>query len=381
MEKNTSKPELFEQFLAEKSNAAELNQLFDYFGHADQQELEDLIGTELEKDAGAAHVNEQEHRLETIHSKLAKQLFIKPEGKLIKMIRSTGIIKIAATILVFVSIGLIIYKFLNPPHQFVSSSAIATLHFDGKKATLGIAKNGVIYQQHGIQISKKADGSIVYMALNADSATASRLNTLETPNGGAYKITLGDGSIVMLNAGSKLIFPTDFRGSERKVFVQGEAFFNVAKNPNKPFIVAVGGSEIKVLGTQFNVSSYPETEGIEATLLEGSIQFSNSSGQVILKPNQQVLAGYSRLDVRNVSAEDFNAWTRGEFLFNDVPLAVVMQKLARWYNVEVDLATLPTKNLYIKISRKADIDEVLENISKATGNKFDLNANKIVLEE
>ena len=380
MEKNTSKPELFKQFIAEKSNAAELNQLFDYFGNADQQELESLIGAEFEKDAEDFSMNDQS-RLDAVHLNLTIQLFTKPESKVLKMARSTEIVKIAAAILVVFSIGLLLFRFLNPSHEVVPGSAIATLSFDGRKATLGSTTNGVIYAQHGIQISKKADGSIVYMAVNADFATASQLNTLETPRGGEYKITLGDGSIVMLNAGSKLTFPTDFRGSERKVYVEGEAFFNVAKNPNKPFIVTVGGSEIRVLGTQFNVSSYPETEGIEATLLEGSIQFSNTSGKVVLKPNQQVLAGYSKLDVRNVSAEDFNAWTKGDFLFNDMPLAVVMQKLARWYNVEVDLAVLPKKNLYIKISRKADIDEVLEDISKATGHQFNLKANKIVLEE
>ncbi len=380
MEKNTSKPELFEKFLAEKSDAAELNQLFDYFGNADQLDLESLIGAEFEKNAATFVVNDQP-KLDAIHLKLTKQLFTKPESIVIKMIRSTGIVKIAATVLVVFSIGLMLSRFFNSPHAVIPGSAIATLSFDGKKAKLGSTKKGVIYAQHGIQIITKANGSIVYMAVNADSATAVQLNTLETPNGGEYKITLGDGSVVMLNAGSKLTFPMDFRGPERKVFVEGEAFFNVVKNPQKPFIVAIGGSEIKVLGTQFNVNSYPEMRGIEATLLEGSIQFSNTSGKVVLKPNQQVLAGFSKFDLKNVSAEDFSAWTKGEFLFNDMPLAVVMQKLARWYNVEVDLAALPNKNLYLKLSRKADIDEVLAHISKATGHKFNLKANKIVLEE
>ncbi len=379
MEENTSKPELFEKFLAEKSSAAELNQLFEYFGNADQEELERLIRAEFEKDTQDLSETEQP-RLDLIYSNLTKQLFAKPESKLLKILRSETV-KIAAAILVFFSIGLMIFRFLNPTHNVVPGAAIATLSFDGAKAKLGAVKRGKIYEKGGIQIIKKADGSIVYMAVNADAATASKLNTLETPNGGEYRITLGDGSVVMLNAGSKLIFPMDFRGPERKVYVEGEAFFSVTKNPEKPFIVAIGGSEIKVLGTQFNVSSYPENEGTEATLLEGSIQFSNTSGKVVLKPNQQVIAGYSKLNVRNVSAEDFSAWTKGEFLFNDTPLAVVMQKLARWYNVEVDLAVLPKKNLYMKISRRADIDEVLENISKATGLKFNLEANKIVLEE
>jgi len=381
MEKNASKPELFERFLAEKSNATELNQLFDYFGTADRQELETLINAEFENDAELANPVDAKSRLDTIHSKLSAQLFAKPDHQLVKLVKMPGFVKIAAALLVIGSIALLVAKFSFKGPDIVPGSSQAMLILGGKQTKLSTGADSVIYQEHGVKINTKADGTIVFMAVNADSATASKLNTLETPRGGEYKVTLSDGSIVMLNAGSKLIFPTDFRGSERKVFVEGEAFFDVAKNALKPFIVSVAGSEIEVLGTHFNVSSYPEDEGTTATLLEGSIKFSNPYGKAILKPNQQAFAGYSKLEVRNVSAEDFSAWTKGEFLFNDVPLAVVMQKLGRWYNVAVDPESMPKKNLYIKISRKANIDEVLGMISKATGYRFELNERKIVLEE
>ncbi|MBC6110807.1 FecR family protein [Pedobacter fastidiosus] len=381
MEKNSLKPELFKKFIAEKSNAGELEQLFSYFGNADRQELENLIKSEFENTEKPLDVAGEE-RLNDIRAELSLKLFAKPENKALRLVKSINFFRIAAAVLLFSFVAFFALKFSFKSSKVVSGSAKASLSLNGKQIRLGIGKPKILLRAKGVTVSTKADGTIVFMAVNADSVTASKLNTLTTPIGGEYRIALSDGSIVMLNAGSKLTFPTGFRGAERKVYVEGEAFFNVAKNPLKPFIVSVAGNEIKVLGTQFNVSSYPEDEGTETTLLEGSVKFSNSDGaQVILKPNQQVYAHYGKLDLRNVSADDFNAWTKGEFLFNDVSLATVMQKIARWYNVEVDAEHMPKKNLYIRISRKADIDEVLKVISKATSYEFDLSGNKIVIKE
>ncbi|WP_025143569.1 FecR family protein [Pedobacter jeongneungensis] len=381
MEKRPLSPGLFERFLANKSNAAELEQLFEHFGEVDQQELEKLIKLDFEQDAMPFDVAE-EGRLALIHAGLSEKLFAKPESRILKVLKSNRFIRVAAAILVVISVSLMIARFFNSNHGIVPGSAKAMLSLGGRETVLDGKKDSVLYRSKGVTVNTKADGTMIFMAVNADSVEASKLNTLSTPNGGEYRVTLSDGSVVMLNAGSKLSFPTDFRGSERKVYVEGEAFFKVAKNPLKPFIVNVAGNEIKVLGTQFNVSSYPEDEGTEATLLEGSIQFTNGNGdQVVLKPDQQVISHHGKLDLQNVSAEDFNAWTKGEFLFNDVPLSTVMQKLGRWYNVEVDVKSIPQKNLYLKISRKADIDEVLDAIATATDYRLKIKENKIVFKE
>lgn len=381
MEKRPLSPKLFERFLADQSNAKELEQLFNYFGEADQQELEKLIQKGFEQET-ELNVAAEDERLAQIHAGLSDKLFAKPEKPILKVLKSGRFMRVAAAILVIFSVSLLLTRFLNSSNGIVPGSAKAVLSLAGKESVSAGKKDTVLYRSKGVTVSTKADGTMVFMAINADSAEASKLNTLNTPNGGEYRVTLSDGSMVMLNAGSKISFPTDFRGSERKVYVEGEAFFKVAKNPLKPFIVNVAGNEIKVLGTQFNVSSYPEDEGIQTTLLEGSIRFTNGNGdQVVLKPDQQVISHHGKLDLQNVSAEDFNAWTKGEFLFNDVPLSTVMQKLARWYNVEVDVKSIPQKNLYLKISRKADIDEVLDAIATATDYRLKIKENKIVFKE
>jgi ferric-dicitrate binding protein FerR (iron transport regulator) len=381
MEKRPLSPKLFERFLADQSNAKELEQLFNYFGEVDQQELEKLIQNGFEQET-ELNVAAEDERLAQIHAGLSDKLFAKPEKPILKVLKSGRFMRVAAAILVILSGTLLLTRFLNSSNGIVPGSAKAVLSIGGRESVSAGKKDTVLYRSKGVTVSTKADGTMVFMAVNADSAEASKLNTLNTPNGGEYRVTLSDGSMVMLNAGSKLSFPTDFRGSERKVYVEGEAFFKVAKNPLKPFIVNVAGNEIKVLGTQFNVSSYPEDEGIQTTLLEGSIRFTNGNGdQVVLKPDQQVISHHGKLDLQNVSAEDFNAWTKGEFLFNDVPLSTVMQKLARWYNVEVDVKSIPQKNLYLKISRKADIDEVLDAIATATDYRLKIKENKIVFKE
>ncbi|KQM72649.1 hypothetical protein ASE74_22510 [Pedobacter sp. Leaf216] len=381
MEKKPLSPELFERFIANKSNAAELEQLFDYFGIAEERELQKLIGASFEQNDTLFDGAEDE-RLATIHAGLSDKLFPKPEKNSLKVFKPNRFIRVAAAILLVVSVTLLIVKFWNSNQMVVPGSAKAMLNLSGKAVLQAGKKDTVLYHGVGITVSTKADGTMVFMANGADSTEASKLNTLTTPNGGEYRVTLSDGSIVMLNAGSKLSFPTDFRGSERRVYVEGEAFFNVAKNPLKPFVVSVAGNEIRVLGTQFNVSSYPEDEGTQTTLLEGSIRFTNPNrDEVVLKPNQQVISQHGKLALYNVSAKDFNAWTNEEFLFNDVPLSIVMQKLARWYNVAVDVKSIPQKNLYLKISRKADIDAVLDAISTATAYRFKIRENKIVLKE
>ncbi|WP_316800854.1 FecR family protein [Pedobacter frigidisoli] len=381
MEKRPLREQLFERFIANESNADELERLFNFFEHADQSELESLIKAEFDK--SAAEFNQADSpRLALIHNELARELFAKPQHPVLKLIRTAKFLKIAAAIVVVSTASLWFTKLLLSAPQVMPGSARAFLNVGEKLDTLGAEKAKVIYQHGGISVRTMPDGTIVYMAVDADSASASKLNTITTPRGGEYKVTLSDGSMVMLNAGSKLTFPMGFRGADRRVYVDGEAFFRVAKDPQKPFIVTVGGNEVKVLGTQFNVSNYPENDGVETTLLEGSVNFSNASGkEVFLKPNQQVLSAYGHLTLKEVSAEDFNAWTKGEFLFNDVPVSVVMQKLARWYNVDVDPQAMPNKNLYIRISRKADIEEVLDVISKATDLEFDLKGNKIVFKE
>jgi len=393
-----NKPEfitLFNNFLANKSTAAELELLFAYFGTADEAELRWLILDALENSAqdiesaqdykNAPHpdfiIQDQEVRLAAIHDRLSAQLFGSDKKPFLRSLFNTRIIKAAAIIVAVVSFSLLIYRLSsNGDHQVLPGGIKGALVINGMTKNLHGQKSAMLYRDHGITISTQKDGTIVYSAYDADSITASQVNILETPRGGEYRVTLSDGSVVRLNAGSKLSFPTGFRGAERRVALEGEAFFEVAKNPEMPFIVTVNETSIRVLGTKFNVSSYKEDINVTATLLEGSILFSDKNNhQAILKPNQQASSQGGKITISNVEAADYAAWTKGDFLFNDMPVTAVMQKLGRWYDVDVDLQSLPDKHLYLKISRTAAITDVLKLMSKATNLQFKLEGNKIVM--
>lgn len=382
MQNSLPTPELFDQFLENRLTAAELELLFTYFGTANEAELRSLILEELDREVEYAVQNE-EHRLEVIHSKLTENIFGTTKAPVVRKLMIGRIARVAAILIAVVSVSLLTYKLSNSQnYHIVPGGPKASLVVNGIAKNLTGQKGSLLFHSKGVTVTTKADGSIIYTAINADSATASKMNSLETPRGGEYRVTLSDGTMVTLNSGSKLSFPTGFRGAERKVTLEGEGFFEVTKNPKMPFIVDVDGRAIRVLGTKFNVSSYEEDRGVTATLLEGSILFTDKNNQQLkLKPNQQVISQAGKLTLNDVEAADYLAWTKGDFLFNDMPIAAVLQKLGRWYDVDVDLQSLPDKNLYLKISRNANINDVLKLLSKATDLHFELDGNRISIKE
>ena len=388
MQNSLPTPELFIRFIENRSNAAELELLFAYFGTADDTELRFLILQELHRDIESEGeavnlIENEEARLSAIHEQLSEKIFGIAKEPVVRKLWDNPLLKIAAILLMVVSVSLLLYRISNTQdYNIVPGTQKAELVVNGVPQNLAGQKSAVLLKENGVTITTRADGSIVYAAYEADSSVASKMNTLVTPRGGEYRVTLSDGTVVTLNSGSKLSFPTGFRGAERNVTLEGEGFFEVAKNANMPFIVIVEGRAIRVLGTKFNLSSYEEDRGVTATLLEGSILFSDQNNhQVKVHPNQQANSEQGKLTLKNVDAADYMAWTKGEFLFNDVPIATVMQKLARWYDVEVDLESLPEKNLYLKVARTSNIKDLLKMLSRATDLKFELEGNKILLKE
>lgn len=210
---------------------------------------------------------------------------------------------------------------------------------NGTKINLDQALNGTIAKQEGIQITKTADGQLVYTILENKSTLAKPgFNTISTPAGGQYQVTLPDGTKVWLNALSSLKYPTAFTGKFRMVELTGEGYFEVAKNKNKPFKLKTSKQEISVLGTHFNVSAYADDDEIKTTLVEGGVAVKNFSPLAtgLLKPGQQAVFHDKGFKVSNVDVEEYIAWKNGFFMFNNEGIKEAMQKLARWYDVDIE---------------------------------------------
>ena len=248
---------------------------------------------------------------------------------------------------------------------------------DGTTIPVAGMDEGQVTRLPGVTISKTADGQIVYEVTAAD-ANAKGYNTLKTTRGEQIRIRLSDGTLVYLNAESALQYPAQFvQKADRIVTLTGEAYFEVAKDKTRPFVVRSTDQEVKVLGTHFNISSYPNDESTRTTLVEGAVQVNDK----ILKPNQQSVLKGGRITIREVDVEQAISWKNGYFLFDDEPLYSIMQKIERWYNVEVVYSPEVDKNrLYGGgVSRYDSLSKVLEKLTLTGNIHFKIEGRRIMV--
>lgn len=223
----------------------------------------------------------------------------------------------------------------------------------------------------------------VYSTLKAPvSATAKQtdINTITTPNGGQYQVILPDGTKVYLNAASSLKYPIAFIGAERRVTLTGEGYFEVAKNRSKPFLVVSGNQVVKVLGTHFNVESYPD-QPVKTTLAEGSVQVNLPNTGLTLIPGQQAINNGSTLEKIKIDPDQAIAWKDGLFVFNHTPLINVLQQISRWYNVQVDLTDIPVIYFDGEISRNLPLSELLKAIEQNNHIIFKIEERRISIQK
>ena len=245
-----------------------------------------------------------------------------------------------------------------------SSKAVLTLS-TGKSIVLDGAGNGLISQQGGTAISKTGNGLIVKNADGTTAADATALNTITIPRGGKYDITLPDGTRVWLNSSSSLTFPTAFKGSERKISLVGEAYFEVAKNKNMPFKINVNGKQVvEVLGTHFNVTAYADERDITTTLLEGSVKINYQNKSTLIKPGEMAVNNLGAgVTVLPADIDEVMAWKNGMFMFNNENIISTMKKISRWYDVDVVFkGNMDHVNLIGNYSRNKSLTNLLKNI-------------------
>lgn len=256
--------------------------------------------------------------------------------------------------------------------------AILTLA-DGSTILLNDAQNGTLGQQ-GSSTIIKLDGKLTY-DLAGKNAEEVVYNTISTPNGGQYQLELPDGSLVWLNSTSSIHFPTSFVGKERRVEITGEAYFEIAKNRDMPFIVSASGAEVRVLGTHFNVNAYKDESDMRTTLLEGSVKFVNGTEAKMLKPGQQSqLSIDGTLKVlSNVDVEEVVAWKNGLFDFEYAGIETVMRQLARWYDVEIEYKG-KTDDLFIaEMRRNIKLSDALKALELTGKVRFEIKGRKIIV--
>lgn len=240
------------------------------------------------------------------------------------------------------------------------SSMHATITLsNGKTIMLDSTATGLLAREGEVIIEKTSDGKIIYRGLAEDKVL---YNTIAVPRGSKIaSVVMSDGTTVFLNTASSLTYPVAFTGNERRVSVNGEAYFEVAKNKDKKFIVESNGITTEVLGTHFNVNTYNDETIKTVTLLEGSVKVSKNDRQFLLHPGQQ--AAISANDTRlypGVDTSSVMGWKNGVFEFNKTPLKDAMRQLARWYDLEIVYKAQPAISFGGSMGRDLSLQQVLK---------------------
>lgn len=396
----TSFTELFQKYIDQTCTPAEVDQLFDMLENgAGGPEEQALLKTHFEADLEPTGYTDDalrqrlESRFQLIEQHIASQ---RPQPKRVSMMRRW---MAAAAILLLLAGGIwywmgmerkpVVAENPQPKNDVVpgTNKAVLTLA-DGKTISLDSTTHSVLGQQ-GQSTVNQLGGKLVYEATPGSNISPAELlyNTLTTPRGGQYQLTLPEGTQVWLNAASSIRYPATFSDSARVVYITGEVYFEVKtqfmKNgkERKPFIVNVlpstggvgggRGAEVKVLGTHFNINAYEDEPYIATTLLEGKVSVNRPgiASPAFLLPGQQAQLNPQGKQVQvlnNANLAQTMAWKNGLFLFDGVELKTVMRQLARWYDVEISFEQgAPVSELFNgAMQRSLQISQVLTGMSR-----------------
>lgn len=268
--------------------------------------------------------------------------------------------------------------------------AVLTLA-DGSTIVLDSAGNGTLAQQGSASIVKEA-GALTYQAPSAATPghpaaiaaprdTTVQYNTLSTPRGGQFTITLPDGTRVWLNAASSLRYPVAFTGSSRIVVLIGEAYFDVAPNAQQPFLVRTGKVILDVLGTQFNIMAYGDEPVITTTLVTGAVKVNSPNSDAWPKPGEQAAVAHDgSIQVQRANIAVNTAWKNGRFSFQGADLPVLLRQFARWYNITIEThGTLKHYAFTGEVPRTAHLSVILK-LLEANSIPYRLEANKLIIQ-
>lgn len=341
-------------------------------------------------------VHTQDVELRTAIDEMRKKMQLRPPVS-VKLVKRFNFPKLAVAAIFLCVVGIGIVYFTNQPskHKYkttTASSKVLKQKDDGSKAVLTLANGksivledngkGEVISTPGLLVYKTASGELVYKVSSGHSLPEQSYNTIKTPIGGQYQIVLPDGSKAFLNAASSLKYGLSTNDKVRQVELVGEAYFEIKKSKEKPFIVKANGVDVRVLGTHFNVTAYSNDKAVVTTLLEGAVDVTKGNAHALLKPGQQAstMQTNASINVQEVDVDETVAWRKGQIIFHDESIMEVMKKAARWYDIEVEYeGDFSNKNLGGRINKYDTIEELLDNMSITGGINYKINGKKITI--
>lgn len=374
---------LYKRYLTNSCTKEELKLLLQYFETEDLPEnLEQLIEDELVELDKIDSIKPKylQSLVDINHKTLHHRIQVESVRKL-RVKRIFISISIAASLCLVSLFTYLIFDKQADPQTTQSELLESDVEPGGNRATLALSDGNKITlneSQEAIQIQgnsiKYEDGSEVITTSDI------QMVSLSTPRAGQYQVYLPDGTKVWLNAESSIEYPTAFVGNQRLVTLKGEAYFDVAKDLNKPFFVRSKGQMVEVLGTEFNIKAYEEDQQTLTTLLEGRVKLfvDNRENENYLNPNEQAKLIDNQVQVLQVNGINEVAWKNGFFRFNAATLYDVLKQLQRWYDLEIDFTDLPQHvKVHGFISRDKKLSSVLYAIEEVSNVKFKISERRL----
>ncbi len=331
---------------------------------------------------------------EKVWNNISSKLFIKRKRQLLL---NNVIWKVAASVIFLAFVGSAIFyinriqyqknrlaEVITPGYDkaFLVTPNGETFDLEKNSDTIVVADNATVFSNKGKKL-RQVDSNIS----QEESKQLSDQYIIVVPKGGMYELELLDGTVVWLNSDSELRFSNTNIGTERRVQLKGEAYFDVAKDKSRPFIVETQNLAVQVLGTQFDVRAYSEDIYQNITLVEGKVQVllteDNTTEPIILNPDQQVVYSVknSQINKRTVNAYNYCGWKDGIFQFNNENMASILNKLSRWYDVAIENENTKLEQIHYtgEIKRFEQLNKILKLLEIGTDIEFEIADQKVIV--
>jgi len=303
-----------------------------------------------------------------------------------KGIQIKSLYKYAAAIAILITTTVLFYN-TEQKETMVPNDAITLELEDGTLKVLEADGTSIITNNNGNVLLEQKGNQLIY---SSDSEVEKLVyNTLTIPHGKTFKLKLSDGTIVHMNAGSSTRYPIKFiKGSNRKIFITGEAYLDVTKDPSHPFIVNSNYLNIRVLGTKFNINSYPEDDVTEIVLVEGSVSLYDESkiydikSSALLKPKHKAIFTRKNKDIQihPVNTNIYTSWRNGELVFRDMTFNNILKKMERHYNITIiNNNSNLSKTIFNASFGIVPIEKVLQELREVYGISYTINNRTITI--
>lgn len=362
--KDDKNKKLVEQYLSKKASRKEIDEFFSLLNDNDEELLKTL-NEAMDRDfKELSHEEEgQEHLCPSIHS-----YWVRRKGLLL-----------AASILIFAVFSFYLLKFQSSSADFKEDGDIVFVSKppdDGEYIELILPSGKSINLESDtteyLSFGGKGEKGVYDFSSSEDKESSNGLEpayqTIKTPAGKSIRLLLPDGSEVWLNASSMVRFPRRFEGERREVFAEGEVYFKVERDVDRPFIVNSDLQSVKVLGTEFNIDSYNDSDEVRTTLVSGEIEVLTEGENLGVSPGVQAVLNKKNLKIQSkkVDITDVTAWKDGFFRFNNIDIKTIMKQISRWYGINVKFQGAVSDDLFMgRFARNKSIEEFVEFLKKA----------------